>query len=103
MRKHAIKHYLAMGILSTALGLVASTAFAQQPPQSSEVRRILPGVTDGDERVYTVRCRNGSAGAVVAKTKRQTFCATASSGKQRCSKRWSLRQASQHACKVSSR
>ena len=99
MRKRDIKHILATGVLSLVLGTLTGSALAQQ----SQIRRVLPGETDGDQRVYVVRCVNGTSGTVIAGGKNKAYCATARGGKQRCSQRWSLNEASENACKVKAR
>jgi hypothetical protein len=96
MRTIGIKHFLAVSTLAGALAMTAGVAFAQQ----SRVVRISAGSSDGDSVNYVVRCADKSKASVYTQGKESEYCAIAKGGKLRCNAKWTLNQASEHACKV---
>ena len=100
MQTIGIKHLLAGGALAAVLAVTAGAALAQPP---SQVLRVGPASRDGDTASYAVKCTNGTRGTVYVQHKTSQYCAIASGGKPRCATEWSLREASQHACKAAAK
>ena len=96
MRTISTKRLLAIGTLASVLAMSTGIAIAQQ----SRVVRISAGSSDGDSVSYVVRCADKSKASVYTQGERSEFCATPKGGKLRCSPKWTLNEASEHACKV---
>ena len=90
-----------LGTLSAGFATSAS-AQASRPAtaQTSNLRQILPGSSDGKQTRYVVQCLDRSRGMVFVKEGQDTYCTMAPGGKERCNKNWSLKDAGQSACET---